>query len=757
MVKRFIKERLGTIIFFAIVCLFVVWGVARIDKARQNAITYDDNYEEPEATADLLQEGKYVSVAKTDSLELFYNDTKGTIQVKNLKNGYVWKSIVDKDVYDVDSLNNYWTKYVQSAITITYNDLKRKDAVAKNLFSCGDCKSLTTEYITNGVSVTYGFTTPGIYVTIEYILDGDQLVVRIPKDKNRKENSERSRYALTTIEVMPFFGASMDNDDGYLFYPDGSGAVTTFAKVDTRPSNVVGAFYYTYSHRTVTYTNLFSSDDYAKYTLSMPVYGIKTDKDNALFAAATDGEENTGLAVYSSGTVLNLNRMGFLVYTRNIFDAAANSISNGSGMSNAGRIQRVDKERIDEDKEIRYFFLNGSNATYSGMAAAYREYLLEKGELKPTENSGMALALKVLMGTTKEGMVFDEYISMTDYAQVQEMLDRLSTAGVDNVEMVLRAWQEGYAYSEYWGPASQLGGKNGLKNLNTYLESHPEFNVYQEIDTTGVTSKTRGLQEDVDVVYNGLDVQVAAEDFDGMNYYILNPGKAFERNSKLLSNLKNYGRISVGYETAGKYVYPDYNINDTYTKAQTADKIREMFAETSASGRKVAVRGSNQYVYANADYLYDLREESYGLNITDYSVPFVQMVLSGLIPYSTEGEGNLSYDLQVQKLKWIEYGALPSFYLTYESALNLRDTGFSTLFSSTYADWEDIVVSTYQEFKNNLSDIYGQQMVEHTILTDDLIRLTYADGSKVYINYGSTEASRDGVRVPAKGYLVVGR
>lgn len=757
MVKRFLKERLGTIIFFVLVVIFVIWGVARISQAKQNAISYSEEYEEPEANADLLQDGKYVSIAKTDSLELFYNETKGAIQVKDLKSGYVWKSVVDNDVFDVDSLNNLWKGYVQSPIGITYNDLKKRDTAPRQTYAGADCKWLVTEYIPNGVAVEYGFTTPGIYVTIEYTLEDDQLVVRVPVDKIREEY----KFAVTTIEVLPYLGASAGNEEGYLFYPDGSGAITTYEKVNTRPSNVLKSSYYTYTNKTTSFMNLWSYDEYEHYVASMPVYGIKNG-DHAVFALASEGEENTGIEVYPSGTNrMALNHMGFSLYTRNVFDARANSISTGSATNSAGTIQRVDKVLIQEDKELRYFFLSGDDANYSGMANTYRNYLLEEGLLKQADNAGgeMPLALELLMGTTKEGMIFDEYIPMTTYSQVKEILERLDAAGVGDLELVLKAWQDGYSNYEPWGPASKLGGKSGLRELNKYLEANPQNRVYLGVNTTYATSKTSGLKEDEDVLYNGLGVQIAASDMDGLNYYMLNPQAAFERNSTLLSRLGDYGQLGIAYETAGRYVYPDYNSerkNGVFTKAQTADKMREMLTATEESGRGIAVNGSNQYVYANADYLYNLREENYGLSISDYSVPFVQMVVSGLIPYTTEGAGNLSYDLQVQKLKWIEYGALPNFYLTYESALNLRDTDYDSLFSSTYTDWEEIMLDTYREFKENLSVVYGQQMVSHEFLTDDLVCVEYANGVRVYVNYGDAPASAGGVNVPAKDYLVVG-
>ncbi len=755
MVKRFLKERLGTIILFAIVVIFVIWGYFSIQKARSNAITFVDEYEEPEGNVDFEDPGKYVSVAKTDKLELLYNEAKGAIQVKNLESGYLWKGICDNDVYDMSggSVNKMWRSYLQSPITITYNNLKRRDSGARTEYAGKDCTWMETEYLDNGVSVTYGFTSPGIFITVEYTLEDDQLVVRIPVDKIREE----ARFAVTTIELLPYFGASRNEAGGYLFYPDGSGAITTYEKADSRPANVLGANYYTYTNRFLAFQNLFDSDSYNRYTAAMPVYGIKNG-DNALFAVFTEGAENTGVAVYPSGYVVDLNHAGFELYMRNIYNVDMYSMSTATGSATGGSIQRVDKKLISEDKEARYFFLSGDEADYGGMAATYREYLIENGLLKAAiaEGEEMPLALRLLMGTTKGGMVFDEYVSMTDFDQVEEILGRLSDAGVNSTEVVLSSWMKGYDEYEYWGPASQLGGPTGMRNLNEYLETASGNKVYLENAFMFASSETSGISEKEDVAYDGLNLEISTTNMDGTIFYLVNPLAAYKRNLKFLDKLEKYDLLGVAYDDVGQYAYADFNENAPYTKSQAVGQLRELLGSTVDADRRVASMGANQYVYSFADYLFDLREESYGFSMTDYAVPFMQMVLSGRIPYSTEGAGNLSYDLQTQKLKWIEYGALPYFYLTYESALKLRDTGYQRLFSSTYSDWEGVMLDTYNEFRNNLSCVYGVQMVGHDYLTDDLIRVEYANGIAIYINYGVQEAKADNVTVPAKGYVVVG-
>lgn len=753
MVKQFLKDRLGTIILFVIVIAFVAWGALSIKEAKDNAITYSDDYVAPEATVDFNDPGSYVSIAKTDSLELFFNSAKGTIQVKDLKSGKLWKGTVDEEVYpELSKSNKQWIAAMQSAIQISYSDLKKRDSGIKTIRSASDAGFLEYEMIENGVAVTYGFLTPGIYVTLEYVLDGDEFVVRLPYDKIREE----TKFALTTVEVLPFFGAAANDKHGYLFYPDGSGAVTTFENYGSRPSNVKAAFYYTYTNKDVTFRNMWDEEAYNRYTAAMPVFGIK-EGDNALFATATKGAENMGVYVAPSGVVVNLNRSCFQFFTRNVYNVNMYNMSTGGVAATGGNVQRVDKLLIEEDKEVRYYFLSGEDADYSGMAKVYREYLIENGLLNDSIQAGekLPLALNLLMGTTKEGMVFDEYISMTNFEQVMEILNRLNEKGVANAEVVLQAWMKDYDNYEYWGPASQLGGKSGLNDLNNYVETSELNNIYLEVGMMFANSKTNKLNEDEDVAYNGLDIEISFKNMDGVIQYMMNPQAAYERNLDFLKKLDKYNLLNVAYEDVGLYAFADSNEYNRFTKTQSVAKLAELLGSTKAADRNVASKGSNQYVYAYADYMYGLREEAFGLSITDYSVPFIQMVFSGMIPYSTEGAGNLSYDLRTQILTWVEYGALPYFYLTYESALNLRDTDYDTLFSSTYADWEETVVTTYNEFKERLSCVYGAQMVDHKNISGDLVRIEYDNGIAIYINYATAEASVDGVKVPAKDYVVV--
>ena len=753
MVKDFLLSRLGTIIFLAIVAVLFLIGSSRIKKARQNAITYSNEYEAPEADADLQADGEYVSIANNGQLELFYSDVKGAIQIKDLKSGKLYKSIVDEEVFPkLKKSNKQWKAHMQSAITIKYNDLKKRDSGVKEASAGKDCGSLTTEYIENGVRVTYGFLAPGIYITVEYTIEGNELVVRVPYEKIQ----ELSKFAVTTIAVLPYLGACGNENEGYLFYPDGSGAVTSFERVSERSANAKMAVYYTYSNKSVAIENLFY-ESYDRYTAAMPVFGIKNG-DSAVFGYATAGAANTGINVYPSGVVIDLNRAGFEVYVRNVYNVNMYSISSGDGnTATGGIVQRVDKQMIPEDKEIRYAFLDGDKANYSGMADVYREYLLSSGQLKKTDKvDNTALALRLLMGTTKEGIVFDEYVTMTTFDQAVEILDGLKMQGITDTELILTSWQKGYNDYEYWGPDRHVGGKSGLKTLSDYAAANTGMRVFIESDLAAASSETSGLDREKDVAYNGLNTEVAIKYYDGTYRYLRNPAALRKTNEKMLDKYEKYTGLGVGYCDIGYYAYPDFNEWHPYTKTETVEELKATLADTEAAGKNIAVKGQNQYVFGSADYIYDIKDSNYGLSITDYAVPFVEMVISGLIPYSSGNAGNLSYDLQTQKLQWIEFGSMPMFYLTYESALKLRDTYADTLFSSTWSDWEPVVVDTYREFKENFGTLAGLRMTSHKALSEKSRKITYEDGTVIYLNYSEKDETFDGITIPAKDYVVIG-
>lgn len=53
-----------------------------------------------------------------------------------------------------------------------------------------------------------------------------------------------------------------------------------------------------------------------------------------------------------------------------------------------------------------------------------------------------------------------------------------------------------------------------------------------------------------------------------------------------------------------------------------------------------------------------------------------------------------------------------------------------------------------------LSPLQYEFMEEHDEVSPGVWRTTYSDGTRVYVNYGKTEATADGIAIPAEGWRV---
>ena len=57
-------------------------------------------------------------------------------------------------------------------------------------------------------------------------------------------------------------------------------------------------------------------------------------------------------------------------------------------------------------------------------------------------------------------------------------------------------------------------------------------------------------------------------------------------------------------------------------------------------------------------------------------------------------------------------------------------------------------------YQKEMSGLNRQAITGHEQLTDDVAVTTYADGTKVYVNYSSKDYKAGSVTVPGRDYLV---
>jgi hypothetical protein len=80
----------------------------------------------------------------------------------------------------------------------------------------------------------------------------------------------------------------------------------------------------------------------------------------------------------------------------------------------------------------------------------------------------------------------------------------------------------------------------------------------------------------------------------------------------------------------------------------------------------------------------------------------------------------------------------------------LQDTDYQYYFSAAYTDWADVIAQMAQELTEAT---LGQRLVNHEKLAENVYASTFADGSVVYVNYGSKAVSVKGIRIPAMDFV----
>ena len=161
------------------------------------------------------------------------------------------------------------------------------------------------------------------------------------------------------------------------------------------------------------------------------------------------------------------------------------------------------------------------------------------------------------------------------------------------------------------------------------------------------------------------------------------------------------------------------------------------------------------YTFGSVDRIDNAPLDSSHFVYTDRTVPFYQIALHGLVPYTSKPV-NLRDDERIEHLRAVEYGALPSYELTWEPTSKLKRTIETRLFSSSFQYWLGDLAEQYNEFAA-IFELTGNQPIEnHEQISESVYRTTYANGTQVIVNYGGEAVAVDGLMVNGLDYAVRG-
>ncbi len=748
------------------------------DSAEQTGESSDDEEIWVDRTEEeVLQKMKIV--AENDNLVLYAwdedkldedNDEKpeDIFALKNKKNGYIWWSSPINAAGD-SIATPVLAKGLSSGLILTAAEI---DDRSTTTVRSGDSSKTTISYkeIKNGVQVTYNYRKVGIKIPVRYELGEDYLQVTIDSSEITEKygpDSDESPILTQSLSMLNAFGAAGSDEEGYFVIPDGSGALINFnnekysAKTYNQP--IYGK----------DVTAVPKTKGAVVEGVSLPMYGV-VKGENALLAVATSGDGNCNIRAAVSGTGQSnteYNHCYFEFVTR-----SADEYYLGTDQLTPLAVYQKDMPAVT--MQVRYYPLcaedevnadQGAELDYVDIAARYRRYLMEdEGVTTKAKANSAYCYVDVYGGTEKQRNIlgFPVFLktSMTSYEETQEILSLLKDAGADNLVVSLNNWTNAGISGkvDYKAkPSGTLGGKSDFNDLVDYMNGngiawYPTVNNYAYYSGGGYYSLT-----DTAVRVSGSFARLV--DFErayGVPYgekktmSLLSPSTFTELYEKLAKNYKKAGLTSVSIGEMSSLLYGDYGKKSGTSREQAMQAIEGSLATLNSEVGSVLSQDPNAYVLKYTDTITDIPLYSSGFDILDNDIPLYQMVMHGVIPYSTKAV-NGSADAERLVMLALASGSNLRFDMLYAETSDLKDTDFDVYYYGYYEYWIDNAAQYYQFTQDILAKTSDSYIVSY-VQEGDIIKTAYANGVKTEVDLANCSVTCDGETSYLRDYVEEG-
>ncbi len=592
---------------------------------------------------------------------------------------------------------------------------------------------------------------PLFKLALQYTLTENGLTIRLPANGIRFDHTT---YSLDYVSPLQYFGAGNMNNEGYLFYPDGSGAILYYEDlVEQGGSTLTGKVY---------------GIDYAYHVISgkhqesirVPVFGavsedvvkvydadgnpiMTTDEDGnevPLTTSTTTGylailEEGDAMANITASWNTKLHNFASIFTTfyprpKDTYDLSG-TITVGSNTTWTVESSR----KYTGSYEMHIYMLSdvgskdalvGANrdyfeASYVGMAAAYSHYLTNVTNVltaltaSDVTNGNIPLYIEAF-GTVPDiqrilSIPVEIDVPLTTFDDIQKMYDELSTNGISNVQFKLTGFANGGMYTTYptklkW--MKEVGGKKGFEQLlidaneNNY-GVYPEFD-FMYINNTAMfdgISARAGAARTIDNRYANKRVFNATyQEFVSYFDLCVTPVMVEKYYQKFTKAFKSFDPIGISASTLGSDLNSDFGKKNPTNREEAKEIIGDVLAQMANDyNGKIMVSGGNAYALQYTQHLLDAALDSSRFSTTSRSVPFVGMVLHGYVNFAGNPI-NMAGNSDYQILKAIENGASVYFTLSYDNTDLLKQyEDLSQYYAVNYKIW----AGTYDE-EGNLTE-----------------------------------------------------
>ncbi len=592
-------------------------------------------------------------------------------------------------------------------------------------------------------------------IPLEYILDGDNLVVRVPTEEIEYN---KDSYPIYSINLLEFFGAAGEEDKGYMLVPDGSGSLI-YLNNNKMNSQAYAIDVYGLDQSIPIYE--MSSIIEQAY---LPVFGMKRG-DNAFFSIIESGDAMSRVWADISGRQNSYNSAfaEFILVQNDVLDIGDYSGNN--------TIMVYQPRVFKGDIKVRYKFLKGESADYAGMAAYYRSYLEKQGMTRVKPKGNVPFYLEVIGAIDKVkpflGIPLKTVQPLTTYEQTIEIINELISGGVKDITLKYTGWANGgidHTLPSSLKLMSKLGGKKGFEKLQAFLnekgiEYFPELGIIMNYKDTLFDSfipmlhASRYITKEIASTYKfSLATNMPYRAMG--TFYVISPSRIPSIVDGMIKGLKKLSVTGVSLRDAAKNLNSDFKEKKLIDRQESSEIVTGEIKKIKDSGLSIMADGGNAYALPYTDHILNIPEESNQFHLTDESVPFIQMVIRGYIDYAG-APINMSADYRKAFLKAMETGSGIYFSFMYEENSLVKETFFDNYFSNEYRIWISDAKDYYSKANEALSDVQGQTILNHEKIGEGIYKTTFEKGKEIIVNYNSKPVAVEGVKVGSLDFEVV--
>lgn len=698
----------------------------------------------------------FQKVAENDKLILSADFTTAEIEITEKASGMKWYSNpVDKDSDTVVAIKSK----LSSQLHVNFLNLEKGVFVEMDNFKDSIKKGrMESKKIENGVKFTFGFPTANVYIPVQYTLTEDGFQAEIITSEIKGVGS--NPYAVESVAFLPYFGAGGLNDNGYLFVPDGSGALI----------NYNNGKHYNQAYSAMVYGVNPSVENTeagtVKQNISLPVFGAKTN-DHAFFGIITSGDGCSKISAATSKKDSCYNHVFPTAVLREY------NLMYKKGDSNTYKasytIDYSDDLMDGQNYAVRYFFLEGEKANYVGMSELYRNFLKDSGKLKDSQLADKKYTVLDLVGAVSikkyvMGVKRPVVTALTTYNEVCEIVKELKAQGVENIAInYLGALNSGLNNKMYntVSPESVLGSKKEFKAMIEYLEKEGVL-LFLESNPVDLYENGNGLTENGDSVKTFFDhyaFQYLYELDKGTTikttrWHLLRPQLLADVTGGFAKSAADWKVKNVSFDRLGETLYSYYYKNEYYASRTQGLKLwDDALKAADEYADYMMIHGGNAYCAPYADAVTDIPDSHSNFDMEDESIPFYQLTFQDNTLVTGDGI-NTTVDYEYAFLKALETGCSLKYNLIYGDVSQLVGTDYNTLVSYSYDYWKNTVVEKSLAMQKAVAQFAGQEILKHQNLENDVTLTAYESGS-VVVNYGNEPYTYEGQEIGARSYLIV--